>query len=90
VIEAMVEKTVCNQAEMTGWYVRKVEWPGRRGAPDRLFARAGELFFVEFKRPGARPEPHQDREHGRMRAAGIAVHVVDNVPAGLKLLGILK
>jgi hypothetical protein len=88
-VESLVEKSVCNQAEMQGWFVRKVEWPGRRGAPDRIFAKGGRIIFVEFKRQGGVPEPHQDREHARMRAAGIEVHVIDNIPAGLKLLGVI-
>lgn len=81
-----VEKPVIAYAQSRGFLYRKVGWIGRVGAPDRLFSRADTgPFFVEFKRPGKKPLPHQEREIDRMRAAGITVHVIDNVEAGRAL-----
>lgn len=57
---------------------RKVEWSGRRGAPDRLILFPHVHAFVELKAPGMKPEPHQAREFERLRFAGFAVFVVDS------------
>ncbi|MNK37360.1 VRR-NUC domain protein [compost metagenome] len=85
VLEASIEAIVIAFAEERGWFYRKVAWLGRRGAPDRLFARDGRIVFVEFKRPGEEPRLLQKREIARMRAAGIEVHVIDDVDAGMAL-----
>ncbi len=83
---AGVEKPVIAFAQSQGFFYRKVAWIGRHGAPDRLFSRSDTgPFFVEFKRPGAEPKIHQDREIARMRAAGITVHVIDSFEAGCAL-----
>ena len=83
-----------------GGEVRKVQWIGRRGAPDRLvmlppsFKRdAGDVLFyesqtiwVELKAPGAKPRPSQEREHERMRAMGQHVEVIDSLQGVDELL----
>lgn len=35
------------------------------------------IRFTEAKRPGEKPTPAQEREHGRLRALGFTVNVVD-------------
>lgn len=35
--------------------------------------------FVETKAPGGKPEPHQAREHERMRACGCVVRVISTL-----------
>jgi hypothetical protein len=86
--EDIIESTVCNKAEASGWLVRKVSWPGRRAAMDRVFQKAGRCVWIEFKAPGEEPEPLQAREHKRWRDRGAEVYVIDSVSAGLKVLGI--
>jgi hypothetical protein len=44
------------------------------------------MFFVEFKRPGAKPRAEQEYEHARLRARGLAVYVVDSREAGLEII----
>ena len=61
-----------------GIEVRKCSWEGRRGAPDRLVYANGRHFWVEFKAPGEKLRPHQEREITRMRAAGCTVYVIDH------------
>jgi hypothetical protein len=34
--------------------------------------------FIEVKRPGEVPEPHQVREHDRLRKAGFVVLIIDS------------
>lgn len=77
--ETQVEQQTIRFAQKNGWFFRKVKWVGRRGAPDRMFAKAGMVIFVEFKKPNAKPRLQQQREIDRMRAAGLCVIVIDNV-----------
>lgn len=73
---------------------RKVEHykftsPARAAVPDRLllsqipeFMRpiiARYIRFVEYKAPGKKPTPAQQREHDRLRALGFTVDVVDSI-----------
>jgi hypothetical protein len=77
VIEAQVEAHLVRRVKALGGETRKVIWPGRRGAPDRLVLLPGEALFVELKRPKhGRLEPHQLREHARLRASGFTVAVL--------------
>lgn len=80
------EKSV---ASLRGWFVRKMQWIGRRGSPDRFLARPfrkpcphcgtrGRVVLVEVKRRGEKPDGQQQREIDRLRNAGVEVHIVDN------------
>lgn len=75
--EREVEAYFKKQVELIGGEVRKVQWVGRRGAPDRVAMLNGEVWWVELKAPGKKPEKHQLREHERMRAKGMTVLVID-------------
>lgn len=86
--EDVVESTVCNKAEMDGWLVRKVQWPGRRGAMDHVFAKAGRIVWMEFKQRGKEPDALQQREIERWQKAGAEVYAVSRISEGLKILGI--
>lgn len=92
-LEAEVETYLNIRVKGVHGFIRKVVWPGRRYAPDRLVAlpytRAGDPgfqhMFVELKKPGAlRTFPNnarergQHREHARMRAMGFRVEVIDS------------
>lgn len=76
--ESTVEKHLLKQMKRLGIEVRKVKWIGRAHAPDRLVMFDGGIW-VELKAPGKRPRPGQVREHMRMRAAGLKVHVLDTL-----------
>ena len=75
--EAKVVQRIKALVKSYGGEVRKVEWSGRRGAPDLLVLMPGHHFFVEVKAPGEKPRPEQLREHERLRAAGFDVFVSD-------------
>ena len=97
--EAKIEKYLCDRVKMLGGEVRKVKWIGRRGAPDRLvmlpqtwiryrdYPIPPQTIWVEVKAPGEVPEPHQAREHARMRAMGQRVEVIDSMGGVDALLG---
>lgn len=73
--ERDVESYLTTRAKALGGDVRKVRWLGRRGAPDRLVLLQGLHFYVELKRPGEAVTVQQQREHVRLRRAGLAVYV---------------
>lgn len=77
--ESAIERKCCALAKKHGWWHRKFKSPGKRSAPDRIFARPADVFFVEFKAPGKRPTELQAREIAEMHQAGLAVYVCDSV-----------
>jgi len=96
--ESEIEHYLVKRVKSMGGEVRKVQWIGRRGAPDRLVMMPpgiviypgpeyGYTIWVELKAPGKKPEPHQLREHKRMQAMGQRVEVIDSLEAVDKLLG---
>ena len=87
-MEKGVEMPVVRRAEKAGWFVRKVQWPGRIGAPDRVFIKDGRVVWIEFKDAGKRPRKSQELEHDRMKVAGAEIYWCDNVLEALQILGI--
>lgn len=90
--ETAVEKHLTKRATAAGAVVRKMVWPGHRGAPDRLViwpeghhrnwhAHSPDVHFVELKRPGGKLEDHQVREHDKLRSMGCAVYTLDSIEA---------
>ena len=73
--ESVIEKRLTKGVEELGGEVRKVEWIGRRGAPDRVIFFCGAVVFIELKAPDGKLKPHQAREHARMRKQGAVVEV---------------
>lgn len=94
--ERDVEAYLVKSVRELGGEVRKVQWIGRRGAPDRfvmlpLCGRSGRwsscrAIWVELKAPGEKAKPHQKREHNRMRAMGQLVVVIDSLDGVAELL----
>lgn len=76
-LERDIEKAACRRAKKLGFWERKFKSPGRRSAPDRIFAMNGCVFWIEFKALGEKPTPLQAKEHKRMRAVGLTVYVCD-------------
>ena len=84
--EQSIENYLVNRVRYAGGEVRKVNWVGRRGAPDRFVMLPHRIVWVELKAPGKQPEPHQLREHERMRRYGLDVVVIDSLEAIEKLV----
>ena len=96
--ESLIEKHLVKRVKELGGEVRKVQWIGRRGAPDRLvmlpwqaWAGRGAMntaltIWVELKATGVKPEAHQLREHERMRKMGQRVVVIDSIEGVEELL----
>lgn len=86
-LEKQIEAKVCDYAKERGLLAYKFTSPARAAVPDRMFILPkGAVFFCEFKRGGQKPTPQQEREHIRLRAHGVYVFVIDNVPDGLRMV----
>jgi hypothetical protein len=86
--ESKVEAYFCDRIHALGGEVRKLEFIGHRGAPDRLVLLPRASLhrhrwhpLVELKRPKKGAEEHQAREHDRLRAAGFEVYVINSIEA---------
>lgn len=94
--ERDIEADLVKRVKALGGEVRKVQWIGRRGAPDRLVMLPcspesnaqgmRSTVWVELKAPGKKATVQQLREHDRMRAMGQRVEVVDSIDAVTELL----
>ena len=76
--EGKVQAYAKAELEKIGALVRKIRYEGRNGCPDLLvLLPGGVVWFVEVKKDEvAGPDPHQAREHERMRNRGANVFVV--------------
>lgn len=75
--ESAIEASFTRACEREGWKVRKLSYPGRRGASDRMVvARFPYVAFAEVKRPGEEPSPLQDIEHGDLHGMGHPVFLI--------------
>lgn len=68
--ESEIEKYLVEHVKALGGEVRKVRWINRKGAPDRLVMLPWVTAWVELKCTNGIVEPHQQREHKRMRKLG--------------------
>lgn len=86
-LEKQIEAKVCEYAKTKNVLVYKFTSPARAAVPDRLFIRPdGRMWFVEFKRKGAKPTEAQEREHHRLRQHKVNVFVIDNVEEGKTMI----
>lgn len=83
--EIVIEDKVTAAFEDAGWYQRKVQYAGVKGAPDRWYVRKGMWVLIEFKKLGEGPDGHQVRRHRELREHGQTVYVIDNIEAGFDL-----
>jgi hypothetical protein len=80
--ESDIEKYLVKRVKDVGGQIRKAQWVGHVGAPDRRVMLPNRMpIWIELKAPGKKPEPHQVREHNRMRRLGELVEVIDSYEA---------
>ena len=78
--ERDIEKYLVSMVRAVGGEVRKLQFIGRRGAPDRMvILPSGVLWFVELKAPGKKAQPHQVREMARLAAMRQNVMLIDSL-----------
>jgi hypothetical protein len=82
--ESYVESTFCAWVEChEGWYALKLL--KRVGWPDRFIVGPGAFYFIEFKKPGEKPEPIQKHVHKLLRKIGLKVYVCETIEAGKEI-----
>lgn len=78
-VKALSKSTSSLEVKKAGGVAFKFISPGRRSVPDRIvLLPGGRIVFVECKAPGKPPRAGQLREHGRLRALGFTVVVLDS------------
>lgn len=85
--EALIEKKVCEFAQLHNFWVRK--FTGRRGVPDRIFISpppASLTFFIEFKTPQGVLSAMQKREIRLLKKQGAVVFIVDSFEGGKEII----
>ena len=82
-LEAAVEKHFCEAVSAHGGVERKIQYPGRRGAADRLVGFPfNRLFLVELKRPkGGRISVHQEDDEKSWAQVGVQKVYLHTIPA---------
>jgi len=88
-LEKVVEMHLKEEVKKAGGETRKARWVNRRGAPDEAVLFGG-VYFVELKRPGGELNPHQLREHVRMRRLGVEVFVLDSLSSVDRFIQYIK
>lgn len=87
--EGIIQTYAQEQLKKRGCLVRKISYEGRRGCPDLLvlvpafldeaadYYYDSRTLFLEIKKDEqTKPDPHQQREHERMRAVGADVRII--------------
>lgn len=87
--EGIIQTYAQEQLKKRGCLVRKISYEGRRGCPDLLvlvpafldedadYYYDSRTLFLEIKKDEqTKPDPHQQREHERMRAVGADVRTI--------------
>jgi hypothetical protein len=87
--ESKIETDHCKRVIEAGGDVFKFVSPGRNGVPDRLILYpipkehrnivSKYIKFVEFKAPGKKPRPRQERELKHLQDLGFAAEVIDAI-----------
>ena len=70
--ESRLQQQIVKKLTAEGWLVRKVSYEARRGCPDLICMRGGEVVFIEVKSPTGkgRLSRHQVLEIDRIRTRG--------------------
>ena len=85
-LEDEIEQDVVDIAEQHDWVARKLQWVGRKGAPDQAFFGYGRCVIIEFKAPGKVPTGQQKKELKRLQDRYSEVYVCDSREAALDIL----
>jgi len=87
--EARIERAIRQEAIRAGWVVRKLAFPGTRGAPDRIFGKGGRAVLIEFKSAHGCSSVQQVRRFRELREVfGFEVWLCASVERGREILGL--
>lgn len=77
-LEKQIEKKCCDLAKKQGYQVRKLQYIGHAGAPDRFFYKSGHSFFVEFKTKKGVVSKIQEYEINLLKNSGLEVYIIND------------
>jgi hypothetical protein len=79
-LEKHIERKFCEKCIKISGRALKFVSPGMNGVPDRiaLFPH-GKIVFIEFKAPGRKLRPLQEKRKEELEALGFKVYVIDSV-----------
>lgn len=77
--EKCIEKCLVNEIKKLGGKAFKFTSPGNNGVPDRIVLYQGKCYFIELKRPRAKPRRLQKIIHEEFKKLGFKVYVIDSV-----------
>lgn len=78
-LESELEADASDYAISRGWFVEKIMRCGRKGFPDRFFARDGVVILVEFKKRDDTSRKQQVVRQRELRAHGVRVEQIDRI-----------
>lgn len=85
-LEKDIEGSVCRWAKTKKFLVVKVKFVDI-GYPDRLFiSPKGHTIFIEFKKPGEKPDPIQNYRLSQLRMRNIPAYLADTYVAAVNIL----
>lgn len=76
--ESTIEKYLVKEIKKLGYLIRKTQFIGVVGCPDRLIMTPAITVWIETKAPDKAPKPHQARQHDLMRQNGQIVEIIDS------------
>ena len=85
-LEKYIEEKVVNYAKSLGFLAYKFSSPSRKGVPDRIFIKNNSIFWIEFKRKGAKPTELQSKTIHEMRKQGCKIYIIDDIKLGIQVL----
>jgi len=77
--EREIDKYFTTELKKIGAVVRKLQWVGQNGAPDKLFALYGKVHLVELKQEKGRISWGQALEHRRFKKVGVNISVLSSI-----------
>ena len=86
--EKKIERDSARTAEVHGWLSKKFVTPGRRGAFDHIFIKAGRVVWIEFKDPDGEISPLQHEEYYDLIDHGADAHFCYSYEDCKQILGI--
>lgn len=87
-LEKQIEKKFSEKCIKIGGRAFKFVSPGVNGVPDRIVLMPkGKIVFVEFKAPGKKLRPLQEKRKEELEALGFKVYVIDSVKGVEEAIG---
>jgi hypothetical protein len=79
ILENKIEKYFRDEIEKINGKAFKFSSPGNNGVPDRIVLLNGKCYFVELKKPGAKPRKLQKAVIKTFKKLGFKVYVIDSI-----------